>query len=63
MACILRNTKIDHILYSVDYPFAKNEDGLKFMEDLENSGLVTKEQFEMIGYKNAEALLRIKAVQ
>jgi predicted TIM-barrel fold metal-dependent hydrolase len=62
MACILRNTKIDHILYSVDYPFAKNEDGLQFMEDLKSSGLVTDEQFELIGYKNAEALLRVKAV-
>jgi predicted TIM-barrel fold metal-dependent hydrolase len=61
MACILRNTKIDHILYSVDYPFAKNEDGLQFMEDLKSSGLVDDEQFEKIGYKNAEALLQVKA--
>jgi len=63
LACILKNTKIDHILYSVDYPFAKNEDGLKWMEDLEKSGMVTQEQFEMIGYKNAESLLGVKAVQ
>lgn len=61
MACILRNTKIDHILYSVDYPFAKNEDGLAFMEDLEKSGLVNEEQFGMVAYKNAEALLGVKA--
>lgn len=60
MACILRNTPIDHILYSVDYPFAKNEDGLAFMQDLEKSGLVTKEQFEMIGWGNAEKLLGVK---
>jgi predicted TIM-barrel fold metal-dependent hydrolase len=60
MACILRNTPIDHILYSVDYPFAKNEDGLKFMQELEASGLVTTEQFEKIGYRNAESLLGIK---
>jgi predicted TIM-barrel fold metal-dependent hydrolase len=57
MACILRNTPIEHILYSVDYPFAKNEDGYQFMEELEKSGLVTKEQLEQIGYKNAEKLL------
>ena len=25
MACILRNTKAERILYSADYPFAKNE--------------------------------------
>lgn len=63
MACILRNTKIDHILYSVDYPFAKNEDGLKFMEELEKSGLVTEEQFAKIAYLNAERLLGIRMFQ
>jgi predicted TIM-barrel fold metal-dependent hydrolase len=60
MATILRNTRIDKILYSVDYPFSDNEDGLHFMEELEKSGLVTKEEFEMIGYKNAEALMKVK---
>ena len=61
LACILRNTKIDHILYSVDYPFGTNEDGLVFFKALEKSGLVTQEQLEMIAYKNAEKLLRVKA--
>ena len=60
MACILRNTKVDHVLYSVDYPFAKNEDGLKFMEELEDSGLVNAEQLEMIAFRNAEKLLGVK---
>lgn len=45
--------------YSVDYPFANNEEGLRFMEELERSGLVTKEEFDMIGYKNAERLLGV----
>ncbi|KAI1268837.1 hypothetical protein F5Y18DRAFT_169270 [Xylariaceae sp. FL1019] len=60
MAVIVRNTKIDHILYSVDYPFAKNEDGLKFLDELEQSGLVTREQLDCIAYKNAEKLLKVK---
>ncbi|KIW23905.1 uncharacterized protein PV07_12067 [Cladophialophora immunda] len=60
MACILKNTKLDHVLYSVDYPFARNEDGLKFMEELEQSGLVSVEQLEMIAHGNAERLLRVK---
>ena len=60
MATILRNTQIDKILFSVDYPFAKNEDGLRFMKDLEESGMVTKEQLEAIAYKNAEKLLKLK---
>ena len=63
LRCILGNTKIDHILYSVDYPFEKNENGLKWVEELEDSGLVTKEQMEMIAYKNSENLLRVKAPQ
>ncbi|KAI1171670.1 hypothetical protein F4777DRAFT_591077 [Nemania sp. FL0916] len=63
MATILRNTSIDKILYSVDYPFTPNELGLKFMEDLEKSGLVTREQLEQIAYKNAEALLKIRATK
>lgn len=61
LACILRNTKLDHILYSVDYPFARNEDGLAFMHALQSSGLVTEDQLEAIAYKNAEKLLRVKA--
>lgn len=62
MATILRNTKIDHILFSVDYPFTRreNELGLEFMRDLERSGLVDREQLEMIAYRNSERLLGIK---
>lgn len=62
MATILRNTKVSHILYSVDYPFGRNEDGLAFMKNLEKSGLVSNEELEMIAHENAEALLGIKAV-
>ncbi|KAK8879614.1 2-3-dihydroxybenzoate decarboxylase [Apiospora arundinis] len=60
MATILRNTKIERILYSVDYPFAKNEDGLTFMQDLERSGWVTPEQLERIAYRNSEDLFGLK---
>ncbi|SMR44078.1 unnamed protein product [Zymoseptoria tritici ST99CH_3D1] len=61
LRCILGNTKIDHILFSVDYPFERNENGLKWLEELEQSGLVSQEELEMIAYKNSEKLLRIKA--
>ena len=63
MACILRNTKIERILYSGDYPFAKNEDGLEWIEKLEKSGLVGKEQLRKIAHQNAEELLGVKAMQ
>lgn len=61
MACVLRNTKIDRIMFSVDWPFSENEQGQAFLKKLQESGMVSKEEFEMIAYKNAEALLRIKA--
>ncbi|KIW86777.1 uncharacterized protein Z519_12563 [Cladophialophora bantiana CBS 173.52] len=60
MRCILANTKTERIMYSVDYPFTTNEHGLKFFEELEKSGLVNEEQLELIAFKNAENLLRVK---
>lgn len=60
LACILRNTRIDHVLFSVDYPFGSNEDGVRLMTELEASGLVSREGLEMIAYRNAEALLGVR---
>jgi predicted TIM-barrel fold metal-dependent hydrolase len=60
MRCILANTRLDHILYSVDYPFVSNEAGLGWMRELEQSGLVDEEQLRAIAYGNAEKLLGIK---
>ena len=59
-ACLLQAVKHDRILYSVDYPFATNEEGLQFMEDVKRSGLVNDETLEMIAYRNAESLLKVK---
>lgn len=61
LACILRNTRIERILYSVDYPFERNENGLKWIEELQQSDMVTAEQLEMIAYRNAESLFGVKA--
>jgi len=60
LATILRNTKKERILFSVDYPFAKNEWGRKWMEDLCGSGMCDQETVDMIGYKNAERLLGVR---
>lgn len=59
LACILRNTKHDRIMYSVDYPFAKSSDGLKWLEELEESGMVDGEELEGIRWKNAAKLLKL----
>ncbi|KAL8738594.1 MAG: hypothetical protein Q9181_000645 [Wetmoreana brouardii] len=63
MACILRNTRVERIMFSVDWPMSKNEEGTKFLEELAASGLVTKEELSMIEWKNAARLLRLEAFQ
>ncbi|KAK3315536.1 hypothetical protein B0H66DRAFT_346761 [Apodospora peruviana] len=57
LACILRNTRIERIMYSVDYPFSSSEKGLGFLEDLRGSGLVDEAQFRRIVSENAVELL------
>ena len=59
-ACLIRQTPIDHIMYSVDWPYSNNTDGLAFMKAVRSSGLVTEEQFKGIAYKNAETLLQVR---
>ncbi|KAK1753413.1 hypothetical protein QBC47DRAFT_42789 [Echria macrotheca] len=61
LRCILENTKLDHILYSVDYPFQSNAVGLEWMRALEQSGLVDEQQLNAIAFGNAEKLFGIKA--
>jgi len=61
MRCLLQNTKVDHVLYSVDWPFTSNEEGKKWLKELEGSELVSREELQMIACGNAEKLLKIKA--
>jgi len=61
MRCLLQNTKVSHVLYSVDWPFTSNERGSEWLGQLEASGLLKKEEIEMIAHGNAERLLKIKA--
>jgi predicted TIM-barrel fold metal-dependent hydrolase len=49
------------VLYSVDYPFSANEKGLKFVEEIEKSGLIVGEDLEKFSFRNAESLLGVKA--
>ena len=59
MACVLRNTKLERVMFSVDWPMSSNEKGAKFMEELEVSGLVSRKEFEMIAWGNAANLLKL----
>ena len=61
MACVLRNTNVERIMFSVDYPFSQNKEGTAFLEELKTSGLVSERELEMIAYRNAESLLGVKA--
>ncbi|KAK4494016.1 hypothetical protein PRZ48_015202 [Zasmidium cellare] len=60
LAMILRNTSIDRIMFSIDYPFAPNKNGKLWMQSLIASDLVDEEGTKKIAFKNAEVLLVIK---
>lgn len=57
MATVLRVTDHKRIMYSVDWPFSKNDDGAAFMQALRESGMVTEEEFRGIAFRNAERLV------
>lgn len=61
LACLLQTTSINHVLYSVDYPFSGNDRGFAFLDEIRDKGLMTEEELAQFSYKNAEALLRVKA--
>lgn len=60
LACLLQTTSIDRVLYSVDYPFSSNEQGLAFFREVEKSGLLGAEDLEKFAFRNAETLLGVK---
>jgi predicted TIM-barrel fold metal-dependent hydrolase len=62
LACLLRTTRIERVLYSVDYPFSDNEKGKDFFERIKESGLISGEDLEKFAHGNAEALLGVRAV-
>jgi hypothetical protein len=40
--------------------FSANEAGLAFVENIQNSGLIAKEDLEKMAFRNAESLLGVK---
>ncbi|KAL9087073.1 MAG: hypothetical protein Q9159_003837 [Coniocarpon cinnabarinum] len=61
LACLLRNTRVDRIMWSVDYPFAEFGPARDWLVELRASGLVSEEAFAGICHRNAERLLRVTA--
>lgn len=60
LACMLQNTKVERIMFAVDYPYLTMEDGIEWIKQVRASGLVTEEQLEMIAHGNAEKFLGLK---
>lgn len=63
MACLIHMCCADKVLYSVDYPFCSHEEGLQFMHQLRDSGMINAEDFLNIAHKNAERLLDVKVLE
>lgn len=57
---VLATTKIDRIMFSVDYPFESTLQSRDFMEEFRRTGLVSEEDYARIAYKNAEELLGLQ---
>ena len=48
-------------MFSVDWPMSHNEEGTKFLEELDASRLVTGEESNLTEWENAARLLRLEA--
>ena len=59
LACLLRTTSVDKIMYSNDWPLEDEVEGMNFMEEVRKSGLVTEAEYELMAYKNAQTLLKL----
>ena len=59
LRCLLDVTPKEHVMYILDYPFSGTEQGKAFVEEIEKSGLLSKEEFEGFCHGNAEKLLGI----
>ncbi|TEA14460.1 Decarboxylase orsB [Colletotrichum sidae] len=60
MACLLQETKVDRIIFSIDYPFSPNSIGREFMDRLKGSKLVSDDEWEGIAWRNVRDLLKLK---
>ncbi|KAK4631637.1 Decarboxylase orsB [Fulvia fulva] len=63
LECLLKTTPVEHVMFSLDYPFSGTETGRQFVEEIEKSGLLNQEQFEGFCHGNSERLLKIKGKQ
>jgi predicted TIM-barrel fold metal-dependent hydrolase len=60
LACVLKVSPIDHVLFSIDYPFSETQMGKKFLEDIEQEGLLRGDDLKAFIRGNAAKLLRVE---
>lgn len=60
LECLLKMKGKEKVLFSIDYPFSGNDKGRKFIEEIEESGLLNEEEMKAFAYGNAERLLKLK---
>lgn len=61
LECLLSASPLDHVLFSVDYPFSTNKMGAEYIARIEEKGVLKGEDLRKFASGNAEALLKIKA--
>lgn len=59
MVCMLKNTKIDRILFSVDYPFVTMEKATRWLRKFQEDKIVNADDLAKICHKNAQKLLNL----
>jgi uncharacterized protein len=57
LRCALDVVGLDHLLFSIDYPFSPNTRGRSFLDSL--ADLLTPEDLNQLAHQNAESLLRL----
>jgi predicted TIM-barrel fold metal-dependent hydrolase len=57
--CARQVLGLDHLMYSVDYPFSPNTRGQEFLATLQSQPALTTAEMEALTHGNAERLLRL----
>ncbi|RAL01767.1 amidohydrolase family protein [Aspergillus ibericus CBS 121593] len=56
---VLQVTKVERVMYGVDYPFEDNVTGKEFLDRLRESGKLSEEEVNGIAFRNARAFLKL----
>jgi predicted TIM-barrel fold metal-dependent hydrolase len=60
LACLLKVSPLDHVLFSIDYPLSDTVTGKQFVGEIEKEGLLRGEDLTAFVRGNAAQLLRVK---